>query len=188
MTFLLSTFSFSLSFSRGELSSSLFDRTYSRQEGRIIDKEEKLSGGNWRNRNSLSPFSPPGGSRGKRDAVTWRWISFSPRPISTDFHNGSTYECTHLSPTLPPPLPSQLLSLAYPPCAVTLIATICMSFFPFAHRNFGPFRRRRLTAQWRAASSRRDNCAGTWLIFGFASFYARQHRDDFTRAAQETRR
>lgn len=112
---------------------SRIDRTDSRQEGRIIDKEEKLSGGSWRNRNSLSPFSPPRGSRGKRDAVTWRWISFSPRPISTDFHNGSTYECTHLSPTLPFPLPSQLFSLALPRIPLAQSLSLQPSVCPFFH-------------------------------------------------------
>lgn len=87
--------------------------------------------GGWRNRNSLSPFSPPRGSRGKRDAVTWRWISFSPRPISTDFHNGSTYECTHLSPTPARPSldPACPRSPRCPLVQPSLQPSVCSFFF-----------------------------------------------------------
>lgn len=152
----------------------------------LIRKRNYRSG--WRNRNSLSPLSPPRGSRGKRDAVTWRWISFSLRPISTDFHNGSTYECTHLSPT-----PARALldpsysryparTLVQPPSS--LQPSVCSFSYSLIETLVLP-----VVLARNAAGQRRDNCAGTWLIFGFAHpFYVFANTVTILRRRRELRR
>jgi len=84
--------------------------------GHSIDKEEKLSG-RVTGPKQLISFSPtPLPSPSPAPQATWiewrkrTWCRYTAvnflllsGPISTDFHNGSTYECTHLSP-IPYPL------------------------------------------------------------------------------------
>lgn len=130
------------------------------REGHIIDKEEKLSG-RVTGPKQLISFFP----------VTWitrrTWCRYTvlnflllSGPISTDFHNGSTYECTHLSPTLSC-ISLDPLHLRYPIRRTTIPYVLSLS----ARRNFTVS-----VILSRNANSRADNRAGTWLIFWFTPF------------------
>lgn len=70
----------------------------SRQEG-LVDKEEKLSGRVTGPKQLISFFPATWITRKTWHRYTTLNFLLLSGPISTDFHNGSTYECTHLSPT-----------------------------------------------------------------------------------------
>lgn len=161
----------------------------SRQEGCIVDKEEKLSGRVTGPKQLISFFLATWITRKTWHRYTTLNFLLLSGPISTDFHNGSTYECTHLSPTFSstslnpqPYLCNLLYNRSYIHIYVYVyismyvcITCICMYVYVCVYMYTYSFSIRSWKLQVsvilsRNVNSRLDNRTETWLIFWFASF------------------